>query len=234
MKTQKIEKFDSKLLDELQTVIKDALAVALEKYGLAVRVGSIKYDATQFTAKVEVETGNNAEAQFKQYAKLLNYDPDWFGKKFEIKGEMHEVVGVNPSKSKMPIQLRSETGTEYTYSVDGLRLALGDKEAVMAELRKKAEQEHQQKLRDARYDFIWSALEHKLNPAWIDQDVVEANGKKHKITGLYKKARKFFVLLDDKSMLDVASFVWLVNQDVNKHLREMPEAKPGDVWRRAA
>jgi hypothetical protein len=219
---QRIEKFDKDVVQGLRPVVEEALAAALAKYGLTVDVGRITYGETSFSAKVEFATGNDAESEFKKYATILGYQPDWFGKTFELQGENVKVIGVEPGKPKFPIQIQNEAGKVYGYTVDALRLALGDKEAVLKEFRRKTEIEDRQ-------CFIWEGQEHNLNPAWLGQEV-HLGKEAHKIIGLRKKGKKLIVVFSDNRSLDLPTFLWAINQDVNKPLREMPKAKTGDVF----
>lgn len=207
---EQIQKFNSANVGSLRPVIEKALSI-LEKYGLSVSVGKLTYGDTQFTARIEVSTDNNGQSEFKKYAKMFNLKPEWFGKTFDLKGATYEVVGLDAGKRTFPVVLRGPDGKTVTFTADGLRVALGDGDAV--------EKEQKQELRD---NYLLDADDDNLNRAWLDQEVLIA-GDTFKVVGRHKS--KVVISGTDGKLraTPVEAFLALLKKKENKHLLAMPK-----------
>jgi hypothetical protein len=222
--TKHIEKFDTKNLNDLRPVIDEALQV-LEKYGLTASIGKITFGDTQFTAKLEVKTANNGQAEFVKYAKLFNLKPEWFGKTFDFKGTTYEIVGLDASKRKFPVVIRGNDGKTLGFTVDGIRTSLGDAKGV--------EQEHRKEFRD---DFALHADGLNLNRAWLYQDI-KLGESVYKLVGLDYRGRKpKVVFAAPDGQLRLGQVDWLLSTlklKENNHLLAMKTVSLSDFMKAA-
>ena len=95
----------------------EALKAVAAKYGVQVRGGAGKFDATQFTKKIEffiagsVEEGDSATTPIKQieaykaYAAMYGLKPEWLNESFSAKGDRYKIVGLDMNRPKNCVQL---------------------------------------------------------------------------------------------------------------------------------
>ncbi len=196
-----------------------SLSDALAKFGLQGKIGRITFDETHFSTKIEVSTGNDRENEFVKYAKHYNLEPEWFGKSITLKDGEYKIVGLDQRRSKYPVILQNvATGVECGYTEDGIRIQLGNKDAVLAERLK-------QEVDTARTAYVWGASDLKLNLAWLGQTIT-VGSEKYSIEGLKsgKKPRILLLLERDKTLstAPVDNFLSVLGNVVNHHVLLMP------------
>ena len=98
-----------------------------EKYGVAISLGSIRYDNNSFRAELKVIEGQKEDAkrlQFEKDAEYLKYEgftKDMFGKEFLAKdGKTYKLIRLKPNARKNMCVIQATTGIEYTCDKDFL------------------------------------------------------------------------------------------------------------------
>lgn len=119
----KIEKFDKETLKLMREEINAALAPLAQKFGLeSIALGSISYEATRFSGKVEVVLPSRADdpavkERTAMEANILGLPEDIIGTPFVVGRDMYEVVRLDLKKRKFPVIAKNLTnGNNYKFS----------------------------------------------------------------------------------------------------------------------
>lgn len=97
-----------------------------------IKVGGIKYGENDATVKLTAlhradsgEVFNPDEAAFKSLAKLYDFEPEDFGKKFTVRGTTYKITGLASRRPKYPISALGPQGGRYKFPADVVLRALG-------------------------------------------------------------------------------------------------------------
>lgn len=120
-----IENFNKENLQVMRSEIKEALKSVSEKYGVGFDMGTFTYDPTTKSFRFSTECVviaedlkdnpyaakiSKARSVFKRVHVLYGLKEEDLGKRISANGYIHEVVGINESKKKMPIMLQCLQG----------------------------------------------------------------------------------------------------------------------------
>ena len=130
-----MDNFSSQSVNSLRTEIEQALAPVLEKYGLRLEVGTMRYNALSCKVPVElhIADGSNVEQrakeEFEACAHILGFKPEDFGKTIMYGGKRYTVCGLRLNSNKYPIQAKCEkNGKTYglpAYALTGVPVKRG-------------------------------------------------------------------------------------------------------------
>jgi len=124
-----IKTFDRQNLKDLRNDFDQAVAGLAKKYGIAISLGNIRFDAAKATSKVEFVvttpgTANPREAlmaaDFSRYAESFGLKPEQYGETFTFgfgrKRNTYKLVGLKPRSPKRPIVGTSlRDGKDYIF-----------------------------------------------------------------------------------------------------------------------
>lgn len=100
------------------------------KYEISIKLGSISYSSTDFSAKVTANvTGEEAnekeKTEFENYAKIYGFNPSDYGKEVTIQGRRFQFVGFNHRCSKNICSIKEvETGKLFKCPDTTMKFAL--------------------------------------------------------------------------------------------------------------
>lgn len=97
-----IKSFDRASLNLIRKDADAALAAVAAKYGISMKLGSLRFTESSFTAKLEAAIGGQTpeEVRFSEYAPLIGLDVKMLGKSVHFSGEVFVVRGLkNGAKS---------------------------------------------------------------------------------------------------------------------------------------
>lgn len=102
-----------------------ALASVGEKYGVDIKCGNISYGSNHFDTRLnatkKVVNGVSYEqAEFERVCLIYGFDPEDFGKEFEVQGKTYKLIGFNPKARKKPIIAECE-GTRYVFDSNAVK-----------------------------------------------------------------------------------------------------------------
>lgn len=102
-----------------------------EKYGVEIRINTIRADKFRFTASVEgVITGKHKSAEqilFERYCEKFGLSKSDFGKEFRYNGRTYKIYALNPRSKKFAVKgLDIETGELYRFTVDYVKQNMVD------------------------------------------------------------------------------------------------------------
>ena len=134
----KITSFNRTNLKTLRAEIDAALAGVLAKHGLTADLGNIRFGATDFRCKLNVEVAGNtgqgpvadteaaAERKFKANAWKFGLTGDEFGKTFTSRGTRYTIIEINPRAKRggYPVIAKNARGTEYKFSAEHAKSAV--------------------------------------------------------------------------------------------------------------
>lgn len=96
--------------------VEAALQGVAGKYGIQITAGSISYDQTAFTCRLEAaRLGDDGVAQtqeredFKRFAETFGLKPGWLDRSFSAMGDTWTIIGLKFRSKKYPV-LCSRTG----------------------------------------------------------------------------------------------------------------------------
>jgi len=125
-----MDKFGSQSINSLRTEIEQALTVVLEKHGLRLQVGTMRYTPLMCKIPVELHIADGssveqrAKEEFEACAHLFGFKPEDFGKTIMYGGKRYTVCGLRLNSQKYPIQAKLErTGKIYglpAYALTGV------------------------------------------------------------------------------------------------------------------
>jgi hypothetical protein len=109
-----ITQFDKNNIASVRDEIQKALNAVAEKYGLGgIRLGNIKFDATEFssslTAKVNPATSEAAQDKYTKFSGFLGYDRNVVGEIYTDRGQRYKITDINPNRPKFPIVMEELT-----------------------------------------------------------------------------------------------------------------------------
>lgn len=122
-----INSFDSKNLDAVRAEIDKALATVGAKFGIALKIGGIRYSEESFHTKLEAfvvtkdASGKSAAEvkmlkELKQYGFMFGVNASHLGKTFTSNGEVFKFAGIKPNRPKYPVIGTSvRTGRSYKF-----------------------------------------------------------------------------------------------------------------------
>lgn len=127
----KITSFNHTNIKALRKDINAALEAVLAKHGLTADLGNIRFGATDFRCKLNVEVASNTglgsvadttaanERKFKAHAWKFGLTGDEFGKTFKSRGTRFTIIEINPRAKKRggyPVIAKNARGTEYKFA----------------------------------------------------------------------------------------------------------------------
>ena len=92
-------------------------------FNTQVEVGSIRFSDTHATIKLEVsdktvegEVVSKGEQDFKTFSTYYGMKPEWYGKKFVLRGVSYTITGFNKSAKKYKVLATNDVGVVYKFS----------------------------------------------------------------------------------------------------------------------
>lgn len=120
--TGSINEFNSRNIDAVQADIKAALEAVMNKHGISIEFGGIRYSNSNYTSKMSVNVGNAEDAartKFASMCHLFGLKPEDFGREFTTSsGKTFTITGINPGRRKYPISGVSPRGAKYKFTED--------------------------------------------------------------------------------------------------------------------
>lgn len=113
--------------------IRQQMQAQLNKFGkgLVCEVGAGRYDSSSVVFKVEVRqkgAPSREQQTFKSSCQLVGLNNTDLNKVFTSRGVKFKIVGLSLGRPKNPIiAARMDSGKQYVFPVDVVRLALGRK-----------------------------------------------------------------------------------------------------------
>ena len=135
---KQITSFNRTNLKTLRSEIDAALEAVLAKHGLTADLGNIRFGATDFRCKLNVEVASTtgpasvadtdaaAERKFKAHAWKFGLTGDEFGKTFKSRGTAFTIIEINPRAKRggYPVIAKNARGTEYKFSAEHAKSAV--------------------------------------------------------------------------------------------------------------
>lgn len=127
----KIKQFDKANLKDIRSEVDAALAAVNEKFGIKLALGSIRFDANTFSAKLEAGLVLDSGEVIDKSVTALKAHAKWIlGDDFDVTQTLTDrklgdikVVGLNTRKSKNPVVIQQvSTGKKFNCSVELVRL----------------------------------------------------------------------------------------------------------------
>lgn len=106
-----ITKFDRALCRQLGEEVAQAVAEIAERYGLTAQYAGGTFGETEFTAKVKLIVTDpeiierKQQSDFATWCGFFGLKPEEYGLEFTNRGERYKLIGIIPSRSKMPIKV---------------------------------------------------------------------------------------------------------------------------------
>lgn len=121
---------DKQVLQNFRDDFKKAMEDLEAKYGFVIELGSIRYTATSFTGKLEVNEGESKddvnEQEFYKYCSMYGLEKSDYDRRFHFQGNDYVVTGIRPSKRKYPICCQQvQNGQTYGFTAECVKRALG-------------------------------------------------------------------------------------------------------------
>lgn len=121
-------RFDKSKVKTVRADIDAALASVEKKHGVKFSLGTIRFTANDFRAKLEcvsTVTSNGSavnadQVKFENQAARFGIRTDSFGKTFTYFGDRYKIVGLNPRAKKYPVQAQGPRGKRYKMPVSYL------------------------------------------------------------------------------------------------------------------
>lgn len=114
---------DKQKAQQMRVFLEVALTGFEEHFGVAVKIGSIRYTDTNASMRLEVsEVSENGEVQsrevedFKRFADAYGLSPEWLGEKFTVRGKTFTITGLNTRAKKYKIRAKDEAGNPYKFN----------------------------------------------------------------------------------------------------------------------
>ena len=95
----------------------------LQSLGLTSKAGSIRFDETRCTLKVELalqDAAPESEQDYIDYCSEFGLQREWLKQRFRHGGEVKKIVGLKPRRHKYPV-LVSYAGKTYKCTSEGAR-----------------------------------------------------------------------------------------------------------------
>jgi hypothetical protein len=123
------EQISIEFLKNFRAEFKDAVKELEEKHGIVINLGSISYDSSHFTSKLEVRLDSVSPNQkyidtFKLLYKMYGLDEDMLNKSFMANGTTLKFVGLDSKKRNYPCICEGSNGKSYKMSTDQLQFHL--------------------------------------------------------------------------------------------------------------
>lgn len=111
-------KINSENLDLFCKDFKDCVKALEEKYEIELSLGTISYDAEEFTCKM---TARNPDVDYDlknwcQNCWKQEFEPKDYGRLFQYEGETYKIIGINNRKRNTPIILERISDHKPFYS----------------------------------------------------------------------------------------------------------------------
>jgi len=130
--SKQITSFNRSNLKTLRAELDSALAAVLTKHGLTADLGNIRFGATDFRCKLNVEVASTTgptsvadttavnERKFKQHAYKFGLTGNEFGKSFKVRGTVFTITEINPRAKRggYPIIAQNARGTTYKFGAE--------------------------------------------------------------------------------------------------------------------
>jgi len=123
------EQISIEFLKNFRAEFKDAVKELEEKHGIVINLGSISYDSSHFTSKLEVRLDSISPNQkyidtFNLLHKMYGLDEDMLNKSFMANGTTLKFVGLDSKKRNYPCICEGSNGKSYKMSTDQLKFHL--------------------------------------------------------------------------------------------------------------
>jgi hypothetical protein len=127
-----IAKLDKVVLKVIRSELDAAIATVASKHGIALRIGSARFDESSATFKLEVAVKrvdgtviSRERADFTRYADMYNLDPAWLDGIFQLNGQTFKITGLAVKRRKRPVNASDPTGKGYIFSVETIKQLMG-------------------------------------------------------------------------------------------------------------
>jgi len=125
---QKVTQITRSLIAQLNTEIKEALAVITEKHGLTVEINGGSFEpAIGYSPKLKltVASDGGVPADFKHMAPLYGLTEDDYGKEIRLNnGQRAKITGINTRRPKYPISVMTADGKGYKMTEKAIQMQL--------------------------------------------------------------------------------------------------------------
>lgn len=127
-----ITEFNDANLTQIRKDIDAALEAVNTKYGIKLSLGNFRYDANNFTGKLEAGIVKNGQVVDKAASVLQKHAAYYLGSDFDVTKPVISsqygpltVVGINPRSEKRRVILQTTSGKRMNCSVETVRRAAG-------------------------------------------------------------------------------------------------------------
>jgi hypothetical protein len=155
-----VTKFDRENATAVQADILAALQEVAQKHGLMFINSGGSIGTTECTFKIKAvvkdqkAAKDSAKEEFENYANIIGYKKEWFGKSFRQGNTIYTITGVAPTRDATPIKAKNPKGKEYLFRLYDVASQFGDKSVPMPmpTMAQEAAAERRAMKRMARYE----------------------------------------------------------------------------------
>ena len=152
--------FDRQTAITVQAEMLAALQDVAKKHGILILNGGGSINDTECTFKFKTMVTDrkaavdSSKTEWEQYASIIGYKKEWFGKTFRHGNTFFTISGVAPTRRSNPIKAKNPRGKEYLFKLYDVAMQFGDTSvpAPIPSLAQEMAAEHRAMRRMARHE----------------------------------------------------------------------------------